>query len=599
MKNRLLIVSGVLVLATLLAGCSDGDHLVEEAKGGPHIVTPAPTEDIEEDGTRKDQTDPNAPKTIESKQIILFDCWFSTLDIAEPGVLGNHIYHLQAELEDGAVKGSYQVRDTDEEWSFRADHSFLNEVFELVDRYEIAQFNGHSVEVAGLPSDYGVNLDVRFASGEHIYASDNEGNFLPYSFMDELEKLFERGAAIPPTVLDVEVNDLFEGQEATGDSHAEVFVTRADSEVTAYYECQRSYEDEGLAWVTTHNLDAKTGRELKFSDVFRDMEYLPSLLLMEFERAYPYQTLYDDALDFISQSVELDDGNVSFALGYGCVHVFADGYVLSESPEALHITISYVLNPYQVRAFYTTAPQRWMIPLDYDVLYWSEDISVGFRMHSFPSPEGEDVLWVVTVEGGDAEPYEENFYGYVPECWLIHIPGHDYIYLRVPNGDVSMQTQIYEVGGQGVSKRTFEPIPLALHGDTPLNPDRMKCALDEPVMDGVVAMLPSGWYEVDKDGLPELIGGVYDLDGPWVALREGGRYNPDKLENAAMSGGMWTLISGQPMKPYQTDMESFLDFITDDGRVVRFEIDRWDGEMRLDNFGMLSDVFKAEMEGMD
>ena len=48
--------------------------------------------------------------------------------------------------EDGAVKGSYAVQDMDEARGFRESHRFLSQIFELADRYEIAQFNGHSVE---------------------------------------------------------------------------------------------------------------------------------------------------------------------------------------------------------------------------------------------------------------------------------------------------------------------------------------------------------------------------------------------------------------------------------------------------------------------
>ena len=80
-------------------------------------------------------------------------------------------------------------------------------------------------------------------------------------------------------------------------------------------------------------------------------------------------------------------------------------------------------------------------------------------------------------------------------------------------------------------------------------------------------------------------------------LREGGRYNPDSRDNAAVSGGMWTLVAGERMRPWQTDMASWLDFITEDRRVVRFEIDGWREDMKLDNFGTLDDVFMPEGVG--
>ena len=51
------------------------------------------------------------------------------------------------------------------------------------------------------------------------------------------------------------------------------------------------------------------------------------------------------------------------------------------------------------------------------------------------------------------------------------------------------------------------------------------------------------------------------------------------------------------MRPYRTDLESWIDFITDDERVVRFEIDRFADDMHLDNFGTLDDVFAPEGVG--
>lgn len=666
--KRMWIAGIVLVLAcsaALLAGCDSRPE--KNNATNPQSTGLAPTGAASadtEDGARVDRSDADAPKEIRSKQIIAFDCWFSTLDLAEPGALGNHIYQLQARLENGAVKGSYRLRDTDEERSFRADHSFLNEVYELVDRNEVAQLNGHNVEVGGLPGEYGVDLDIRFASGERILVNDNQDCILPYSFMNEALKLFERGAAVTPVVLDMEVRthaeyhevgdgwgevtvpvyslgyhtadgeqvlpdgydglkdaiaaidaDLLNGVDpawarfgkaSRGDEfycRTEAFVTRADSEVVSFYERTERMEDAGqenvMTEVVTHNLNAKTGKELTFSDVFRDGEYLPGLLLMAFEEAYPDETFYDEALDFIRQSVESGDGNIRFALGYGFVHLFADEYVLCDRPGALHTTLSYVLNPDQVRAIYTTAPWRWMVPLDYDTTYWREHVSRGFRLRCDEEPESEGVRWEADVVGGsNARPYTESFYGYAPDCWLVHAYDRDWVYLRVPAGDVSLYTQIYEVGERSLSRRTYEAIPMALKKESPMNPDRMRWSLDAMVITETMRLFPTGWYKADAGGLPELIGGVYDVEGPWVALRESGRYNPDKRENAAVSGGMWTLIAGEKLRPWQTDMESFLDFITADERVVRFTIDRWDGEMQLDNFGTLDDVFVPDSEGV-
>lgn len=638
MKRMLIAILLLSLTALLLVGCG--------ARIGKGAEPDGPTPEV--DGGVTDRSDPDAPKALPSSPIASFDCRFSTTLAVEPGALGNHIYKLAAKLDGGAVKGSYQMQDKEAARVFNADHSFLDDVYELLERYDVAQLNGHDVEVHGLPDEFGVELDVVFWSGEHLTVYDNRDNVLPYHFLNETVKLFERGAATPPTVLDLEVNTHFEHHEIEGgfgevsvpvyglgyrDSNGELvppdgysglkdtiaaldaglllgvdtawdrfgtasgdrvlycrtesFVTRADSEAVSFYERTRRCEDAAqqneFTEIVAHNLDARTGRELTFADVFRDMDYLPSLLLLEFSRAYPDLTFYDDALDFIRQSVEGNDGNISFALGYGFVHVFANEFVLCDAPGELHATISYVLNPGQVRAFYTTEPLRWIVPADYGTNYWRGDVSRCFRIQStLGGDDSGTVTWEVLADDAPAgSGYAESFYGRAPDCWIARLNGYDFIYLRVPTGDVSMLTNVYEVTEFGVVKRKSD-LPLAIRASTPLDPNRLLMISNQVVLAEPVSMLPHADYRLNEGGLPEMVSDVYDLDGAWVRLRRDGRYNPDSRDNAAVSGGMWTLIAGQALKPFQSDLNSFVDFITDDGRVVRFAIDRFDDDMTFD-----------------
>ena len=189
---------GIFVYIKYFVLAYDKDGMVYQAQGGPHLCNPPHSKDDGPiDGGATDNSDLNAPKSIESTQIISFDCRFSTIDTAEPGKLGNHIYQLHAKLENGAVRGMYQVRDTGETHSFRVSQKFLVEVQILVATYGLAQYNGHDCTVAGLPDEYGARLDVRYASRESIYANDNQDNFLPLEAMNELLNLFERGTAMP------------------------------------------------------------------------------------------------------------------------------------------------------------------------------------------------------------------------------------------------------------------------------------------------------------------------------------------------------------------------------------------------------------------
>ena len=183
MKKHLLLL--LLLAVVLCIGCS------------PKEITEEP---VEEDGGVRDNSDPDAPKVIESDFIISFQCEFSALDrMEEDTYLSGKNYRLEARLKDGAVKGHYYPYGThDEDILFAADHSFLYKLQEVVSEYDLAQYNGMDISVSGLPEMYGASLQIVYASGERISASDNQDCFLPLAAMEELESLFRQQLPKPP-----------------------------------------------------------------------------------------------------------------------------------------------------------------------------------------------------------------------------------------------------------------------------------------------------------------------------------------------------------------------------------------------------------------
>ena len=61
---------------------------------------------------------------------------------------------------------------------------------EIVSKYDFAQYNGYISKVSGLPHMYGAKLDIKYASGESIYAHDNQDCFISLDAMNELVELF-------------------------------------------------------------------------------------------------------------------------------------------------------------------------------------------------------------------------------------------------------------------------------------------------------------------------------------------------------------------------------------------------------------------------
>ena len=149
---------------------------------------------IDADGGVVQSVNTNAPKIIESKQIIIFECKFSTLaflDLDEE--IGNRVYILEARLENEFVNGRYRQRSRFEnnvDVTFKAEPSFMECLQRIIEEHNLAKNNGVCVKVNGLPDMYGAKLKVDYASGERIYTSNNQDNFLSVNVMKAMLRLF-------------------------------------------------------------------------------------------------------------------------------------------------------------------------------------------------------------------------------------------------------------------------------------------------------------------------------------------------------------------------------------------------------------------------
>lgn len=142
------------------------------------------------DGGVRHLEDSGAPKVIQSTEILSFTCEFSALDrCREDTPLAGKIVTLVATRE--AASFCLHTRaEVLEEGSFRPDGEFFRQLQQLVARYDLAQHNGRHYTVSGLPPGFGIRLEVVYASGETIRASNNQSCFLPLAAMEELTALF-------------------------------------------------------------------------------------------------------------------------------------------------------------------------------------------------------------------------------------------------------------------------------------------------------------------------------------------------------------------------------------------------------------------------
>ena len=174
------IITSIILLMTMgFCGCGLSRRNTDHIDGG------VKTYDSGED----------SPKVIESTEIISFEFEVSLYNIVveEESELVGRNYKLNAVLEDGAVKSKIKWRDragAGEEHDFTADTSFMTSLQEIVSKNNFAQYNGYLSKVSGLPDMYGAKIDINYASGENIYAYDNQSVFIPFEAIEELVELY-------------------------------------------------------------------------------------------------------------------------------------------------------------------------------------------------------------------------------------------------------------------------------------------------------------------------------------------------------------------------------------------------------------------------
>ncbi|MDD4797204.1 MAG: hypothetical protein PHO66_05505 [Eubacteriales bacterium] len=119
-------------------------------------------------GGRRDRTNPDAPKTIVSKDLLSF--------VYEGALSGYDGCHFSlARHDDGALCTGWGQRDgVVFNLEFMAALSSLDALQAVIDEYGLANVNGINIQVNGLPPYLGDFLVARYASGEEIFATNNQ-----------------------------------------------------------------------------------------------------------------------------------------------------------------------------------------------------------------------------------------------------------------------------------------------------------------------------------------------------------------------------------------------------------------------------------------
>ena len=172
----------LILIGTICVGCSAPKPTVEDKPE----EQPAPPDEPLCGGTTE-YTDPDAPKTITDTEIASFKFYASMLSVLNDG---SYPSLTEPRYEFSAVREGNVVTVTRNGETLQKDAVFMVKLQDVIAKHDFAQYNGDYHDTAGLPDDFGATIDVKYASGEKIYAMNNQFMFLPPEAVVDLVTLF-------------------------------------------------------------------------------------------------------------------------------------------------------------------------------------------------------------------------------------------------------------------------------------------------------------------------------------------------------------------------------------------------------------------------
>ena len=174
MKNVILLIcAAVAIGATLLVR-----H---------RSIKNSDTDDV--DGGVRHYHDDGAPKSVSSDVITDFLCEGRRTFSDDNGNENTIRYRASVKADGSTVKCSYKYHDRfghSDHLIFTADLSVTRQLYLLFVKYDLAQYNGITYRVSGLPSGFGSVISIDFEGGERVYSSNNQSCFLSDEFGAEL-----------------------------------------------------------------------------------------------------------------------------------------------------------------------------------------------------------------------------------------------------------------------------------------------------------------------------------------------------------------------------------------------------------------------------
>lgn len=512
------------------------------------------TDDI--DGGVRINNNYDAPKKIESTEIKSFYCEFSNLTMMnEDTFLKNRVYQLEACLKDGIVQGSYKIYGSGEsqEEIFEAETDFLTDVQKIIEEHNLVENNGLSYMVSGLPEQFGAVLEVEYESGECIYASHNQDNFLSIEAMEALDLLFRKQFEVADEECDIpKTIDLTVSKQHSMEHINGRYVTIECPVLELGYEAPNgNWEntdgypalEEALNVYNKEEWDFHVGSRITLRSAAESLEgddetyrelytYTDAYVTRNDTKVLSFYTFTRHYEGWIKELYDWETRNIDVKTGR--ILSFED--VFSDLDELAEVIAAEIKVSYPEQQFLDDMEllvrdgmqgnKGLLFALSYDCVhifaenqYLSHENIKGqhiiLKYSDYPEIVKEDYRtrtenWMVKLDFDMEHQLIQELrsqmdWEYIPECYLICMGEQYYIYLRVPMGDVTLLTYIYKVVEDGVV--FIGKVDGAMHDEANYNPECMKMYKNIDLAELEVGeAIPFGVYIVGKDGYPMKLG---------------------------------------------------------------------------------------------
>ncbi|SFG51144.1 RsiV family protein [Oribacterium sp. WCC10] len=334
-----------------------------------------------------------------------------------------------------------------------------------------------------------------------------------------------------------------------------------------------------------YNIDSKTGKVLKISDIVTDKDAFIDVLEKKLLEEYPDikdGLIVDDLKTTLSDMYDgKDEMELEFSMYHDGIDISFSAYDLTAyayGPEFVTLLYSDYEDMFNKKYLRVTDNYASEIDFIYPQTVVTADglsrtLVVDYEPTDPTDEYGDSYDLTITL---DENEYKETIGGvYNMYAYLFEKNHNSYLYLRCTSDNDWQLTYAYDLNGPKV-KKIGEYNDIAFYNTDPVDPDDFIMH----TRSGLISTYSiSRNYCLAPDGSPKALTEYWWIDNePELKLNEAASFSimDDLTADGTDTGTMTELPEGTTLKPVRTDEESWVDAETEDGKYARIYVDASD-----------------------